>query len=74
MLPINDFNKYFNLDIKSENYDTISGFIIEIIGYIPENDEEKYIEYENLVFKIKEIKEKRIEKIKLCIQEEEVAL
>lgn len=67
ILSINEFNDYFNVDIKSETYDTISGFMIETIGYIPKNTEEKYVEYDNLVFKIKEMKEKRIEKIKLSL-------
>ncbi|GAA0077631.1 hemolysin family protein [Clostridium sp. CTA-5] len=67
MLSINDFNDYFNVEIKSENYDTMSGFIIETIGYIPERAEENYIEYDNLVFKINEVKEKRIEKIKFSL-------
>lgn len=74
MLSINDFNNYFNVDIKSENYDTMSGFIIETIGYIPKSPEEKHIEYENLVFIIKEIKEKRIEKIRLSLKKEELVL
>jgi putative hemolysin len=60
------------VDIKSENYDTMSGFIIETIGYIPENNEVNHIEYKDLVFKIKEMKEKRIEKIKLFVKQKEL--
>ena len=74
ILSINEFNDYFNVDIKSETYDTMSGFMIETIGYIPDSTEEKHVEYDNLVFKIKEMKEKRIEKIKLSLKNEEVAL
>ncbi|RII34786.1 HlyC/CorC family transporter [Clostridium chromiireducens] len=74
MLSINDFNNYFDVDVKSENYDTMSGFIVETIGYIPKNIEEKHIEYENLFFEIKEIKEKRIEKIRLSLKKEELVL
>ncbi|KZL92370.1 hemolysin family protein [Clostridium magnum] len=70
MLSIDDFNNYFNVDIQSENYDTISGFIIDILGRIPKNTEEKNVEYENLIFKIEEIKEKRIQKIKVYVQVE----
>lgn len=69
MLSINDFNDYFNLDLNSENYDTMSGFVIEIIGRIPKDAMEESIEYENLIFKIEEVKEKRIEKMKICIQD-----
>ncbi|NRY63157.1 hemolysin family protein [Clostridium beijerinckii] len=71
MLSISDFNDYFNVHIESENYDTMSGFIIESIGRIPEGTDEKNIEYKNLIFKIEEVKEKRIEKIKLYIESEE---
>jgi putative hemolysin len=67
MTPIDDFNDYFHVNIESEDYDTIGGFLISLLGRIPENTEEQNIEYENLVFKIIEIKEKRIERIKVCL-------
>lgn len=70
-LPLDDFNDYFHVNIDSNDYDTISGFLIDILGRIPESTEEKSIEYENLIFKIEEVKEKRIEKIKVYIQREE---
>jgi putative hemolysin len=56
MLSIDDFNDYFHAKIESEDYDTISGFIIDLLGRIPSSTDEKSIEYENLVFKIEEIK------------------
>jgi len=71
MLSIDDFNEYFHVYIESENYDTMGGFIIETIGRIPKSTDEKDIEYNNLIFKIEEIKENRIEKIKLYIQSED---
>lgn len=68
MLPLDDFNEYFDVNIESEDYDTISGFLIDLLGYIPENGEEKDIEYKNLIFKIEEVKEKRIQKIWVGVQ------
>lgn len=68
MLPINDFNEYFHVNIESEDYDTIGGFIIDLLGRIPSSGEEGNLEYENLVFKIEEVREKRVEKIKVYIQ------
>ncbi|MCT8978357.1 hemolysin family protein [Clostridium sp. CX1] len=70
MLSINDFNEYFHTNIENEGYDTISGFIIDLLGRIPESAEEENIEYENFIFNIEELKEKRIEKIRICIQAE----
>lgn len=68
LLSINEFNDYLDLDLDSEHSDTIGGFLIDILGSIPKNGEERVIEYENIVFKIEKVKEKRIEKIKICIQ------
>ncbi|MCM0647071.1 hemolysin family protein [Clostridium swellfunianum] len=70
MLSIDDFNENFHVNLKSDDYDTIGGFIIDLLGRIPRNAEEKSLEYENFVFKIEEVKEKRIEKIKVYIQRE----
>jgi putative hemolysin len=70
MLLIDNFNDYFHVNIESQDYDTIGGFIIDLLGRIPRGAEEKNIEYENLVFKIEEVKEKRIEKIKVYVQRE----
>ncbi len=70
MLSIDDFNEYFHVNIESDDYDTIGGFTINLLGHIPETTEEENLHYENLIFKIVEVKEKRIEKIKVCIQKE----
>lgn len=67
-MPIDDLNDYLHIQLVSDECDTISGFLINIMGKIPNNIEEKVIEYENIIFKIESIKEKRIEKIKICIQ------
>ncbi|NFG42695.1 HlyC/CorC family transporter [Clostridium botulinum] len=68
LMPIDDLNDYLHIQLVSDECDTISGFLINIMGKIPNNIEEKVIKYENIIFKIESIKEKRIEKIKICIQ------
>ncbi|WP_461614966.1 hemolysin family protein [Clostridium sp. Marseille-QA1073] len=68
MFSLDDFSDYFHIDIENDNYDTVSGFVIDLLGRIPETTEEENIEYENLIFKLEEIKEKRIEKIKVYVQ------
>lgn len=70
MLPIDDFNDYFQVNIEGASYDTLGGFLINILGRIPKNADEKEIEYKNLEFKIEEIKENRIEKIKVYLKRE----
>ncbi|MBU5300152.1 hypothetical protein KQI45_08655 [Clostridium sporogenes] len=68
MISLDDFNGYFNINIESQAYDTINGFLIDLLGRIPMSTEEKNIEYKNFIFKMEEIKEKRIEKIKFYVQ------
>ena len=60
-----------DLHLFSDNYDTISGYLIEHIGSIPKEHEERTLEIDNLVFKLESVKHKRIDKVKLYIGKEE---
>ena len=57
-----------NLDEETEDYDTLGGFLINQIDYIPSETEECMVEYENLLFKVQCVKDKRIETVKIHIQ------
>ena len=57
-----------NLDEETEDYDTLGGFLINQIDYIPSETEECMVEYENLLFKVQCVKDKRIETVKIYIQ------
>jgi putative hemolysin len=67
LLPLDDLNDHLDLNLVSEKCDTVGGFLVSLMGSIPKIGEEKTVEYENVVFKIEEVKEKRIEKIKIYI-------
>lgn len=69
LVPIDDINDQLGLNISSENHDTISGLLIDIIGTIPEEGYNSVIVLENLVFKIINMKDNRIEKMRLTINE-----
>jgi len=56
----------FDAPLPIEEYDTLSGFVISQLGRIPEHEEKPEIEFSGLVFKVMEISEKKIEKIKIC--------
>ena len=66
---LDDLNEELGTDLESENSETIGGFIIDILGEIPDEDEdeERVVEYENYVFRIESVKDRRIEKVKLYI-------
>jgi putative hemolysin len=65
MTYIDDINELLDSNIPTENYDTLGGFIISLLGTIPKSDEEHTVEYDNLTFKVEKVNEKRIEKIKI---------
>lgn len=67
LLPIDDVNELLGLDLQSDNSDTIGGFVVELLGSIPKDDEENTIEYENIIFKIEKVSEKRIEQLKIHV-------
>jgi len=65
---IDDINDKLNLNLPSEHYDTVGGFVMDLIGTIPVEEEEYIVEYSNLVLKVEKIDERRIELVKICIQ------
>lgn len=67
MVTIDELNDKLDLNIISENYDTISGYLIDTIGTIPNENDHRTIEIDNLVFKLESVKKKRIDKIKLYV-------
>lgn len=67
LLTIDELNSKLDLNISSDNYETISGLLIDTMGEIPGDHDDRTIELDNLVFKIESVNKKRIEKIKLYI-------
>ena len=73
-MTIYDVNKLLNAKIPEGDYDTISGFLQDKLGRIPEDEETPIIETERLTYKIEEYEDKRILKVKVCknqIEEDE---
>ncbi|WP_055665128.1 hemolysin family protein [Desnuesiella massiliensis] len=64
---IDDINEALNLNLPSEIFDTIGGFLIDLLGYIPKSNEKSIIEYNNLNFTVEKVEKKRISKIKISI-------
>lgn len=58
------------IDLPTEEYDTLSGFVIGQLGYIPGGKEQPAVEYKNIMFKVEEMDEKRILKLKVNVIEE----
>jgi magnesium and cobalt transporter len=60
-MSIKEFNSLFKTRIKSEDFDTIGGFIIEQFGYVPKEGE--ILNYRNHLFRIKSVDGSKIREI-----------
>ncbi len=69
LINIDELNYKLGLGLFSENSDTLSGLLIDIMGAIPKESDKRTIEIGNLVFKLESVKKKRIDKIRLIIRE-----
>ena len=68
-LSISDVEKILEVEIPEGDYDTISGYLIEELGRIPDEKEKPVIETEKVTYKVEKIKDMRIVKIKACKNE-----
>ena len=67
-MDLDDIDEEIGINLESDNSETIGGFIIDILGEIPdENDVGKEIDFENYRFRIDSIRERRIEQITMNI-------
>lgn len=66
-IPIYECNKLLNIEIPEGDYDTLSGYLIEVLGRIPGEKEKPVIEINDVVYKIEKIENKRVDKVKICI-------
>ena len=65
-LAIYDLEKIFDIEIPEGDYDTISGYLIDLLGRIPKPKENIIIETEKLDFKVEKVKNKKIVQVKVC--------
>lgn len=72
-IPIQDLNRSLKLSIDEHNdeYDTLGGLIISILGFIPDETYTDEIYHENLIFKIHKTGNNRIDEVILKIQPKE---
>ena len=65
-VSINDLKKILQVQIPEGDYDTLSGYLLELLGRIPQDDENPIIETEKVSYKIEEYEDKRIILVKAC--------
>ena len=71
-VPLDDLNEEIGTDLESDQSETIGGFLIDLIGEIPQDGYiNQTIECGRYTFTILSVKERRIVKVKIMIKEED---
>ena len=65
---ISEFNEKLNLDISSNEFDSIGGFIIGLLDRFP--DEGEVVEYEGITFHVEDTHNNRINKLRVLLAED----
>ena len=68
LMNLDELNEELWLNLETEYYDTVSGYLIEQLGQIPQPDEHPEVQIGMLRFTVQSMEGKRIGKIHLTIQ------
>ena len=67
-----ELNKILSVKLPEGDYETLSGYLMEKLGRLPEENEHPIIEDEKLTYKIEEVEDKRIKWVKVCKNQQEL--
>ncbi|KIL47239.1 hemolysin family protein [Jeotgalibacillus soli] len=59
------------IGLPIEEFDTISGFVIGQLGYIPNGEDHPRLEYQNVSFTVEEVSDRRIISVKIFVSKNE---
>lgn len=62
---LDDLNDRLNLNLESDDYDSIGGMVIGLLGHLPE--EQEAVDYQNLHLIVEHVEKNRIDKIRIQI-------
>ena len=65
-MSIYDFEKLMGVKNIETEYDTVSGYLMELLDRIPSEEENPVIETAEFSLKVEEVEDKRIAKVKVC--------
>ena len=67
-----ELKKILDVEIPEGDYETLSGYLIEKLGRLPEEGEYPIVEDDKLTYKIQEFEDKRIRWVKVCKNKQEI--
>ena len=65
-ISLDQVSDIIDVELPAEEYETLSGYVIGQLGEIPGEGEKPVVEMDHLVFKVEEVEEKMISRIKVC--------
>ena len=68
---IEEVEEQLGISIPDGDYDTLGGFIISLLGYLPTGEQEDVTEFKNIRFTVLNVDERRIGKVRVEILPEE---
>lgn len=71
MISLEELEEHLEVELPVEEYETLNGFLIGLIGNIPSKDEEIEVQFKNLYFRVIEVTDKRIEKVIIEVNNED---
>ncbi|MCI9177618.1 MAG: HlyC/CorC family transporter [Clostridia bacterium] len=66
-----ELKKIIDVELPEGDYETLSGYLLEKLGRLPEENEHPVLEDDYLTYKIEEYEDKRIQWVKICKNKQE---
>lgn len=65
-VSLHELEKILDVEIPEGDYETLSGYLLELLGKLPDNENDTIIETNEVTYKIEEYEDKRIMWVKAC--------
>ena len=67
-INIEELGNLLGVTLPEGEYDTVAGFIMDVLGRIPGEDEQPIVTYENVTFTVMKMDERRIERVHIVVE------
>ncbi|MDR1464034.1 MAG: hemolysin family protein [Oscillospiraceae bacterium] len=66
---IEELGERLNITLPHGEYDTVAGFVLQLLGYLPQEGETPQVRFQNLLFTVLGMEDRRITQIKAELQD-----
>lgn len=68
-MDLDDINEEFDLKLPTDDHETINGYMMDLLGFIPSENDHSILEDDNVIFKVMEMDANRITKIEVTLKD-----